>query len=87
MAAAYSHLSFEERALLETQLRLGMRPAAIAAALLRARSTISREMRHNGWQPDRASGRAASASPAAIARCPRIDVPVYFACSRACRAS
>ena len=57
MAAAYSHLSFEERALLETQLRLGLRPAAIAAGLLRARSTISREMRRNGWQPDRASGR------------------------------
>ena len=57
MAAAYSHLSFEERALLETQLRLGLRPSAIAAGLLRARSTISREMRRNGWQPDRASGR------------------------------
>ena len=57
MAAAYSHLSFEERALLETQLRLGMRPAAIAAGLMRARSTVLREMRRNGWKADRVSGR------------------------------
>ena len=59
MAAAYSHLSFEERALLETQLRLGIRPSAIAAGLLRARSTISREMRRNGWKADRGSVRGA----------------------------
>ncbi len=57
MAAGYSHLRFEERVLLETQLRLGIRPSAIAAGLLRARSTILREMGRNGWQADRASGR------------------------------
>jgi len=49
MARSYSHLNFQERALLETQLTLGMRPAAIAVGLMRARSTITREMCRNGW--------------------------------------
>ena len=44
MPRSYSHLNLQERALIETQLTLGMRPAAIAAGLMRARSTITREM-------------------------------------------
>ena len=52
MAQSYSHLEVQERALIETQLRLGMKPASIAAGLLRARSTVTREMRRNGWLSD-----------------------------------
>jgi IS30 family transposase len=40
----------EERSLLQTQLSMGWRPAAIAAGLQRARSSITREMLRNGWQ-------------------------------------
>jgi IS30 family transposase len=50
MPRSYSHLNSQERALIETQLVLGMRPGAIAGGLLRARSTITREIRRNGWQ-------------------------------------
>jgi IS30 family transposase len=38
---------------IETQLTLGMRPAAIAAGLMRARSTVTREIGRNGWKPER----------------------------------
>ncbi len=48
MAKSYHHLTLAERTLLETQLTLGMRPAAIAVELLRSRSTITREIRRNG---------------------------------------
>ena len=47
--ARYIHLELSERSLIETQLRLGLRPGAIAAGLLRARSTVLREIRRNGW--------------------------------------
>lgn len=53
MGKIYCHLGLQERALIETQLALGMRPAAIAAGLMRARSTVTREMRRNGWKPER----------------------------------
>ena len=52
MASDYVHLSFEERALIETQLRLGLRPSVIAQGLLRSRSTVTREMGRNGWKAD-----------------------------------
>ena len=38
--------------LIQAQLQMGWKPAAIAAGLQRARSTISRELRRNGWQPE-----------------------------------
>ena len=44
MGKSYTHLSLVERALLQTQLVLRWSPAAIAAGLQRARSTITREM-------------------------------------------
>ena len=50
MANGYIHLGVQERALIETQLRLGMSPGAIAGGLLRPRSTVTREIRRNGWQ-------------------------------------
>ena len=53
MARTYKQLSMEERCLIQAQLSVGLRPAAIAAGLKRARSTVSREMLRNGWRlPD-----------------------------------
>lgn len=49
MSEGYRHLNTQERALIETQLRAGLRPGAIARVLQRARSTIMRELRRNGW--------------------------------------
>jgi IS30 family transposase len=50
MAKRYEQMSMEERSVLQTQLSMGWRPAAIAAGLQRARSTITREMARNGWR-------------------------------------
>jgi IS30 family transposase len=50
MPRSYSHLTLPDRTLIETQLSLGMRPAEIAAGLMRARSTITREIARNGWR-------------------------------------
>jgi IS30 family transposase len=53
MARTYLQLSMEERCLIQAQLSIGWRPAAIAAGHQRARSTITREMLRNGWRlPD-----------------------------------
>ena len=49
MGKSYKQLSLAERSLLQTQLVLCWSPAAIAAGLQRARSTITREMARNGW--------------------------------------
>ena len=51
MARSYRQLSLEDRVTLQTQLQMGWSPAAIAAGLQRARSTVTREMAHNGWKP------------------------------------
>jgi transposase, IS30 family len=50
MPRSFRHLDLSERVFVEAQLSLGMRPAGIAAGLKRARSTISREIRRNGWR-------------------------------------
>lgn len=52
MARTYNHLSLEERCLIQTQLSMGFRPAAIAGGLKRARSTVTREMHRNGWRSE-----------------------------------
>ncbi|HUV71176.1 MAG TPA: helix-turn-helix domain-containing protein [Terracidiphilus sp.] len=52
MGKSYTQLSLAERALLQTQLGLRWSPAAIAAGLQRARSTITREIARNGWLPE-----------------------------------
>ena len=49
MKGHYQHLSLAERSLIQTQLSMGWSPAAIAAGLQRARSTVLREIRRNGW--------------------------------------
>lgn len=50
MERMYEHLSMEDRCLIQVQLALGFRPATIAAVLQRARSTVLREIRRNGWK-------------------------------------
>lgn len=53
MARTYLQLSMDERCLIQAQLSIGCRPAAIAAGFQRAHSTITREMLRNGWRlPD-----------------------------------
>lgn len=57
MTKTYSHLSLAERTLIQTQLEMGLKPAAIARSLDRPASTVSRELRRNGWKRP-LSGRA-----------------------------
>jgi len=45
----YTQLSLQERAMIHTQLEMGLKPAAIAVGLHRSASTLSRELRRNGW--------------------------------------
>jgi IS30 family transposase len=42
-------LSIEEQTLIQTQLEMGIKPAAIARELGRSASTLSRELSRNGW--------------------------------------
>lgn len=49
MTNNYTHLSIEERALIQALLIQGFRPAHIARELGRPPSTISRELKRNGW--------------------------------------
>ncbi len=52
MGKTYKQLTLEDRCLIQTQLSMGWSPAAIAAGLQRARSTITREMARNRWKPE-----------------------------------
>ena len=49
MGKIYQQLSIEERTMIQTQLEMGIKPAAIATGLNRSASTLSRELRRNGW--------------------------------------
>ena len=49
MGNIYTQLSFHERTMIHTQLERGLTPAAIARGLNRSSSTLSRELRRNGW--------------------------------------
>ena len=49
MGKIYQQLSIEERTMIQTQLEMGIKPAAIALGLNRSASTLSRELRRNGW--------------------------------------
>ncbi|HSL03554.1 MAG TPA: helix-turn-helix domain-containing protein [Nitrospiraceae bacterium] len=60
----------EERMMLQTQLERGIKPAAIAVGMNRSPSTLSRELRRNGWvrprgprRPRVAGGYRADAPP------------------------
>lgn len=64
MEQSYTHLSLEERALIQTHLAQGFRPRRIAVELNRSVSTITRELARNGWKAPpqvRARGRPAVA--------------------------
>jgi len=54
MGRIYKQLSIEERTMIQTQLEMGIKPAAIAAGLNRAASTLSRELRRNSWSRPKA---------------------------------
>jgi transposase, IS30 family len=73
MARSYRHLDFQERVLIETQLRLGIKPAAIAFGLMRSRSTVTREMARNGWQSAPETARRGKARMAGGYRCVQAD--------------
>ncbi len=49
MGKIYKQLSIEERTMIQAQLEMGIKPAAIAMGLGRSASTLSRELRRNGW--------------------------------------
>lgn len=49
MGKIYEQLSIEERTMIQTQLEMGIKPAAIALGLNRSASTISHELRRNSW--------------------------------------
>ena len=49
MGKNYCQLSIEERTMIQTQLGMGIKPAAIALGLNRSTSTLSRELSRNGW--------------------------------------
>ena len=48
MGKFYEQLSLSERVYVQSQLELGFKASAIAAALKRGPSKIGRELRHNG---------------------------------------
>ena len=48
MGKNYKQLSIEERTMIQTQLEMGIKPAAIALGLHRSASTLSRELHRNG---------------------------------------
>src|ERR1039458_7632160 len=50
MGEFYEQLSLSERIYIQSQLELGFKAAAIAAALKREPSTIGRELRRNRWR-------------------------------------
>jgi transposase, IS30 family len=52
MGRTYKQLTLEDRCLIQTQLSMSWSPAAIAAGLQRAPSTITREMARNRWKPE-----------------------------------
>jgi IS30 family transposase len=49
MGKIYKQLSIKERTMIQTQLEMGIKPAAIARGLNRSASTLSRELGRNGW--------------------------------------
>jgi IS30 family transposase len=64
MGKFYTQLSIEERTMIQTQLAMGMKAAAIARGLGRCAATLSRELHRNGWvspKVPRGPGRPATA--------------------------
>ncbi len=60
MGKTYKHLSLEQPMMIQTQLSMAIKPAAMARELGRLPSIISRELKRNGWvrpPPLRSRGR------------------------------
>lgn len=55
MGTVYSHLSEEERQVIQIEIGNGTGVRAIGAMLGRSASTISREIKHNTWLPSNES--------------------------------
>lgn len=49
MGKKYKQLNIEERTMIQTQLSMGFKPGCIARELGRSASTLSRELKRNGW--------------------------------------
>ncbi|TQV61569.1 MAG: helix-turn-helix domain-containing protein, partial [Halothiobacillaceae bacterium] len=49
MGKKYTQLSLEERTMIQTQLSMGFKPSQIAQTLGRSASTLTRELKRNGW--------------------------------------
>jgi len=69
MAKSYDQLDIRERAVIEMNLALGKRPGTIAVYLNRARSTITREIRRNGWRRPTITPRPGKKMPSGGYRC------------------
>lgn len=65
MEASYTHLSVEERAVIQVSLAEGHSVRAIARTLARSPATISRELARNGWQNPRTRARRRGRRPIA----------------------
>lgn len=55
MGKNYNQLSIEERTMIQMQLEMGVKPAAITKSITRSASTVSREHRRNGWSHPKTS--------------------------------
>ncbi len=51
MGKKYKQITLSDRTLIQTQLQQGFSPAMIAESLGRHRSSITRELARNGWEP------------------------------------
>jgi IS30 family transposase len=63
MGNRYQQLSLSERVYIQAQLELGFKAAAIAAALKRSATTLSRELRRNRWKRTKRSPAKAERGP------------------------
>ncbi len=64
MGNRYAQLSLSERVYIQSQLELGFKAAAIAATLKRSPSSLSRELRRNGWKRPVPRAKKATVAPA-----------------------
>jgi IS30 family transposase len=65
MGKRYEQLSLSERVYIQAQLELGFKAAAIAAALKRSASTVSRELARNSWKRPAVKAQKSRTVPAA----------------------
>ena len=86
MGKAYRHLSVEERIEVQVQTEQGLSARAIARALKRAATTVTRERKRNGWQRARRAGPPRRSPPGTAQQRPRRG-PRAWPASPVCSAS